>query len=665
MKFSLRTMTARQPGQFPVPTLMAILLCAAPVQGQPDDSQDTEIQERSIQVFKGDLDEVSRRCEQLPLNGPLKYFHRFHDPPSRSAAGGLLDTSLRVRYGRNRLYNPASGRNVDVWLRSYEGMLVGPTLKVRPGDVLRVHMKNELCPNRPPSDPDNINVPHGFNTTNLHTHGLHVSPSGNSDNILVSIEPGQDFVNEIYVPRDHPAGTFWYHAHVHGSTAIQVSSGMTGALIIQGGMDDVVKVASDRTFVLQQMPYRQLTADPCERPAPSPEKNTSKSGTKHRKPHKDWSDLFGIEDYSDFGPGAWERGVVANGWRTTINGQTWPVVEMRPGSVDRWRFIHAGVREGIELCLLPVEEAVQLVQSQQEDPVWKGLVQLAGELAKLREGTTAWNSKRREISAYRRKPENRESLEQWPGRFRRKSLPLYEIAADGLAYGRVWNRDSVELFPGYRSDVLVKLNEAGCYCLIDLEASSAVSLREEFESPKLLSVITVRGERQEMPLPTDKELKKFIPHRPVTDKEITGQQKVEFNIDTSVSPPLFQVNSQAFDPTAAPRRLVLGKADEWILSSKLANHPFHIHVNPFEITSIQGPGGKELLPKDAHGKVRTLWKDTILVRSGFTYRVRSRYERYIGRFVLHCHILDHEDQGMMQLVEIVAPGNSGHGGHGH
>jgi FtsP/CotA-like multicopper oxidase with cupredoxin domain len=73
-----------------------------------------------------------------------------------------------------------------------------------------------------------------FNTTNLHTHGLHLSPAGNGDNVLLNIAPQTKFPYEINVLADHPAGTFWYHAHRHGSTAVQVASGASGVLIVKG-----------------------------------------------------------------------------------------------------------------------------------------------------------------------------------------------------------------------------------------------------------------------------------------------------------------------------------------------------------------------------------------------------------------------------------------------
>ena len=129
------------------------------------------------------------------------------------------------------------------------------------------------------------------------------------------------------------------------------------------------------------------------------------------------------------------------------------------------------------------------------------------------------------------------------------------------------------------------------------------------------------------------------------------------------------------------RQLVLGGVDEWTLRSAFASHPFHIHVNPFQIVSILDPNGRDVsIPgsvDDADGTadpqyvgLKGVWKDTLWIKSLvpgpgglYTIKVRTRYQRYIGKFVLHCHILDHEDQGMMQNVEIVLPGgNIGAGG---
>ena len=110
------------------------------------------------------------------------------------------------------------------------------------------------------------------------------------------------------------------------------------------------------------------------------------------------------------------------------------------------------------------------------------------------------------------------------------------------------------------------------------------------------------------------------------------------------------------------------------------SHPYHIHVNPFQIVAIYDPDGNDVSGPDAeddydvkHGLatapdpeypgLRGVWKDTIWIKNSaknptdyplgsYTVVAYTRYERYPGKFVLHCHILDHEDLGMMGVIEV-------------
>ena len=75
-------------------------------------------------------------------------------------------------------------------------------------------------------------VNHLDQTTNLHTHGLHVSPEGNGDNVFRMVEPGAARDYEYAIPADHPTGTFWYHPHHHGTVADQMFGGLFGALVV-------------------------------------------------------------------------------------------------------------------------------------------------------------------------------------------------------------------------------------------------------------------------------------------------------------------------------------------------------------------------------------------------------------------------------------------------
>ena len=173
-----------------------------------------------------------------------------------------------------------------------------------------------------------------LNTTNLHTHGLHVSPNGISDNVLLELDPQGVQEYEIQIPKDHPAGTFWYHAHRHGSTTVQVGSGMSGAIIIEGGMDAVPEIdkAKERIFILQQIAYcfnNELIT-----PALKCENMTE---CEIELPHA--TVLFGNNVWPKLGR------------FTTINGDRLPVIRMQPGAVERWRFVHSGTREVVKLAV--------------------------------------------------------------------------------------------------------------------------------------------------------------------------------------------------------------------------------------------------------------------------------------------------------------------------
>src|SRR5262249_19920752 len=159
-----------------------------------------------------------------------------------------------------------------------------------------------------------------------HTHGLNTSPKGHKaprfsgDNVLLEVHPGEIQDYRLHIHDKHPTGTFWYHAHLHGSTALQLSSGMAGALIVEGGtdgnggLDSVPEIAAadEKIFVLQQLSYVKRHCPP------------------------DFGSAACLEDFRDVGAERVVRRPI------TVNGQFVPVIRMRPGEVQRWRLVHAG-----------------------------------------------------------------------------------------------------------------------------------------------------------------------------------------------------------------------------------------------------------------------------------------------------------------------------------
>lgn len=129
-----------------------------------------------------------------------------------------------------RLYNPPiSGSGPD--------LTPGPLFYLRRGDNVTVTLQNDLGPEGSVSS--TLNSFHYPNTTNLHTHGLHITAESPQDNIFLSISPGESYTYRYEIPEDHAGGTFWYHAHHHGSTACQVGGGLLGVIIIADDASEV------------------------------------------------------------------------------------------------------------------------------------------------------------------------------------------------------------------------------------------------------------------------------------------------------------------------------------------------------------------------------------------------------------------------------------------
>jgi FtsP/CotA-like multicopper oxidase with cupredoxin domain len=575
-----------------------------------------------------------------------------------------VPTKLEVVYARSTLGKDREGNDKVVFVRTYNGQLIAPTIRARPGETLNIELKNSL-----PDDPDDrqahlshrgghgdkdvkdgqpINTPHGFNVTNLHTHGLHVSPDfpvackkkyktdeqrrkncNASDNVLIDIRPGGAQKYEIQIPADHPPGTHWYHAHKHGAVAMQVATGMAGALIIEGGIDDLeeLKKANEEVMVFQQLSVsscgrKDIRKSDTDAGGASPECTVYKNPEKKdviTAAYESCDDYFKripglaspkgawcVENFQFvFGPNRWPN-VLSRIFRnrTSINGQVGPTINAKQGELLRWRMVHGGIRETIQLGVVRKED----LASQQ-----------------VKDALNAPSAKA-------------------------KRLPLSIVAYDGITTGRLDQVDSAELQPGYRVDTLLRADQPGDYYLVDLETSGNNSLQGQPEEFEVIAMLHVDASTAApAALPKVEALAKLAPYKPVEDKEVKGCQYTTFSIDVATRPAAFQVNQRSFDPEAAPRTMELGTADEWVVNAlpvagNPVSHPFHIHVNPFEVVD-----GYDSIPKGT-------WKDTLLVNSDRPARLRTRYTDFTGRFVLHCHILDHEDQGMMEEVEVVDRG---------
>ena len=155
-------------------------------------------------------------------------------PELRAAAPGAVAPERRAR---------ASSRAATT-------AIPGPTLRASAGDTLAVTLVNELA-DVANADDVAMNTFRTPNTTNLHTHGLHVSSVAPGDDIFTEVEPMHTGAFAFAIPDFHMGGTHWYHPHHHGSTALQAGGGAAGLLIVEDAAGEVPdQVASMPEVVL-------------------------------------------------------------------------------------------------------------------------------------------------------------------------------------------------------------------------------------------------------------------------------------------------------------------------------------------------------------------------------------------------------------------------------
>jgi FtsP/CotA-like multicopper oxidase with cupredoxin domain len=648
---------------------------------------------------------------------------------SMARNGDIVYVLLNFVRGRFTINNPdptdpqKDGED-PVELRSYGGCKSGPAVYVKPGDTLRIDLVNRTdkddpsCLENPPSGLS-LQLTPGvscFNTTNLHTHGLHVSPAGNSDNVLLNIGPQTNFPYEINIPADHPAGTFWYHAHRHGSTAVQVASGASGILIVKGSrqyapptpqnpypradIDTVLHNSQgaplkEQLFLFQQIAYACFDNEPDQPGGPWQQIYTAKG-------------LYNINSGADVQNAPWTcplaspghpvtPGAVENfalqldspsiwdtsGRFTSINGTVQPTITVSAGEIQRWRFVHAGIHDTIN---------VQIVRA---SPMGAANLIAASSLSGNRQ---------------QQKADLAVSCAATPDTL----IPQFEIASDGLTRAKIHTiraakigdvLESNYLQPGYRSDILVAFPAAGDYCLLDQAAPAPERVSngpggQGPSTPQLLAYIHVRGGQTvttdlqdyietslydanpQLPSTVRSALRggDLSPWAPFKDLSPATKPDVQ-HANFVIHFPAFQINGTSYDPNIVNITRQVNTSDDWILTSEGEPHIFHIHINPFEVidvtkndatgqqTSIFNQDGTcraDSVVSDKQGLadqycgMHHVFRDTVIVENNYQVHIRTRYDRYIGEYVLHCHILDHEDSGMMLNIAIVpdlkAPG---------
>lgn len=491
-------------------------------------------------------------------------------------------------------------------LRTYNGQIPGPTMFTAPGHQFSVKVNNLLPANKPlpeagaggagmgmmssrahsPGEsPIMQNTPHDFNSTNLHVHGLQVQPhlfeplgTTDANAPMLEIAPGTSQQYDFLVPDDQPSGMYFYHPHYHGSTLLQVVNGMAGVIIVKGPIDEVPEIAAAQDIPIALTDLGLF-----------PSIDNPDIWTNDPTPGKYFNSQTGtpldgyglgnymIQQYLVNGQPVFEEDSTTG---TQVNRQLGlPDIQIRPGEVVRLRILN-----GTSALFMPLSFQgldVHVI-------AYDGINQLA---------------------------------------------PIQIPYEPGVA--------QIELAPANRVELLIKAGQPGVHVVTQLAQTEQFA---PVEAKDLFRII-VSGDPIDMPLPSSLPTPSREYPLP-SQSEVSGTHSVLFSVvfpftelPTGVG---FLINNNLFDEFRVDHSANLGTVEEWtLLNNSTEGHPFHVHVNSFEVLSI---GGVALPPG--------FFKDVHWVRPNEPVVIRMRFKTWIGKTVYHCHILPHEDTGMMQNLLI-------------
>jgi len=462
--------------------------------------------------------------------------------------GSVLPDPPEVR-GRNRvvaltLRAATNAEGHDVF--SFNGRASAPVIRAWPGDTLKIEYINEL--------PKIANEPCAMeacrNMTNLHFHGLEVSPHRSQDDVLEMMAmPGETLHYAVQIPPDHPPGLYWYHTHPHGESHRQVLDGMSGALVIEGiesyfpplaGLPERVLVVRGRSIEHdpQSIDLKrrvELSSDTCGAEPETPE------------------EVF------------------------TVNGSVRPQIEIAPGERQFWRIVNASADRYVDL-------------------------QLEGQMF--------------EIVAMDGEPIARHD-------------PNHRTRIAG----------HVLLPPAGRLEAIVTGPSAGTPSRL---ITRCVDTGPDGDpNPAMVLADVVQRSGAGLPPKTPKSSLK--PNLKTLDLAAEEKAPPRFVVTFTEDKKGFYINGEKFAPDAAPMvHAKVGTFQHWrIVNDSKELHPMHIHQVHF---LAYAENDKPIADP--------LWLDTVNVPYGGSVDVIMDFTNPVirGMSVFHCHLLNHEDKGMMAKI---------------
>jgi FtsP/CotA-like multicopper oxidase with cupredoxin domain len=484
-----------------------------------------------------------------------------------------------------------------------------PTLRLQPGDLLILRLNNKLAPSSAGVLPASHHGP-GMQisepcagsemtglSTNLHFHGLTVPPLCRQDDVLhTSIQPGAaPFEYRVRIPSDQPPGLYWYHPHVHGFTNPQVLGGASGAIIVEGIERANRKLAGlhEQLFVIRDQELLHPEAQPKDGLTPPV-----------------FRDAEGDVLNTGTGGGKPAKDLSINFVPVPYPEYSPATILVKPSERQLWRILNASALTYVDL---------QLVAGNTPQSI--GVVSLDG-------------------------------------------VPINE---NGMAADRVLWTDHVFLPPAARVEFIFKgLAKGAQVSLITRSVDTGPSGENDPVRPLANimasdtapeSQLQLAASPQPLPVNTSVWLGNVKPAR--TRKLYFSERPQDPGSPGSPTVFMLTVDGKApapFDPHATEPDITVrqGEVEDWVIENRSTEeHTFHIHQVHFILAQWNGAAVDEPFLRDTINV--PFWKGDGTAYPNITLRMDFRDPNAVGTFLYHCHLLEHEDGGMMGTIRVLPP----------
>jgi FtsP/CotA-like multicopper oxidase with cupredoxin domain len=491
---------------------------------------------------------------------------------------------------------------------SYRDGREAPTLRVNPGDWLILRLRNDLHPlpharvgavthmlstSMPPA-PCGGGAMDGL-ATNLHFHGLTVPPVCHQDDAIGTLIPpgARSFEYRFQIPPDEPPGTYWYHPHVHGFTDPQVEGGASGALIVEGleRANKFLAGMAERVFVIRDEPLLNPDALPSRESAAQPPLLRDPEG-----------DILN----TGTGGGKPARDLSINFVPVAFPDYVPATITVKPGEYELWRVVNAAAVTYLDLQI-----------AQGGAPQAMGLVSLDG-------------------------------------------VP---ITKNGAIPNRTLWQGHMLVPPGGRISFVYRTPSAGAQATL-ISAAVDTGPAGENDPMRPLAVIISRADAPGPPATLPAASSPFAAGKSawLGDVKPVRERTLYFSEQPSDpknpnSPTLFFVTvdgqqPKGYDPHSPPDIVVhQGDIEDWTIENRSHElHAFHIHQIHFLLVGWNRAPVNDTFLRDTINV--PYWDGKSGAYPSVTLRMDFRDPNSVGTFVYHCHLLEHEDGGMMGTIRV-------------